>query len=187
MLFYLLAISDESDHPKIKYIYDNFHEGMMRFAAARFQSAGRENYLFDAEDAVQSAFLKITRYIDRIDFSVDKNQLQAYVFSILTNEIFNILKENSKKFEKLEEFRQKDEYNFIKELEIKENYAKIVNAIAALDEIYSTTLALVYLQEMPVKDVAKMMGISPKTVYTRLERGKKLLLNSVKGEIDYEY
>ena len=97
------------------------------------------------------------------------------------------MKENSKKIEKLEEFRQKDEYNFIKELEIKENYAKIVNAIAALDEIYSTTLALVYLQEMPIKDVAKMMGISPKTVYTRLERGKKLLLNSVKGEIDYEY
>lgn len=62
----------------------------------------------------------------------------------------------------------------------------MVNAIAELDEIYSTTLSLVYIHEMSVKEVARMMGISPKTVYTRLERGKRLLLNSVKGVIDYE-
>ena len=186
MLFYLLTISKESDHPKIKYIYDNFHDRMMRFAASRFRDKGRKTYLYDAEDAVQATFVKITRHIDRIDFSADKKQIQSYVFSILSNEISSLLKENSKNFENLEEFSLKDEYNFIKELEIRENYDRVVFAIAALDEIYSTTLSLVYLEEMSVKDVAKMMGISKKTVYTRLSRGKKLLIKSVKGRIVYE-
>jgi DNA-directed RNA polymerase specialized sigma24 family protein len=34
---------------------------------------------------------------------------------------------------------------------------------------------------MTVKEIADMMGISAKTVYTRLARGKKLLLDSLKG------
>lgn len=107
MLAFLLTIAEESDQPKIKYIYDSFHDEMMRFATNRFRKAGRENYLFDAEDAVQSAFMKIVRYIDRIDFSADKKKLQNYVFSILVNEIYNILKENSKKLKILKNFRRK--------------------------------------------------------------------------------
>ena len=34
---------------------------------------------------------------------------------------------------------------------------------------------------MTVNEIADMMGISAKTVYTRLARGKKLLLDSIKG------
>lgn len=186
MLAFLLTVAEESDQPKIKYIYDSFHDDMMRFAISKFRKAARRTCLFDAEDAVQGAFMRIVRYIDKIDFSADKQKIKNYVFSILVNEIYSILKENSKKVETLEEFSPKDEYNFIEELEMEENYTKVVNAIAALDEIYSTTLSLVYIHEMSVKEIAKMMGISPKTVYTRLERGRRLLIDSVKGEIDYE-
>ena len=31
------------------------------------------------------------------------------------------------------------------------------------------------------REIADLMGISPKTVYTRLARGKKLLLDSLNG------
>ena len=186
MLLFLLALTDESEYSKIEYIYHSYHESMMRFAISRFRGAGRENYLIDAEDAVQGALLKLSRSARQIDLSRGKKQVQSYVFSTLANEICRVFKENSKNFENIEEFQLKDDYNFIEELEIKENYSKVVQAIAALDEIYSTTLALVYIEEIPIKEIAKMMGISPKTVYTRLERGKKLLLESVKGRIDYD-
>ena len=51
--------------------------------------------------------------------------------------------------------------------ELKENYNQVVKAIEELDEKYSTTLYLFYCKEMTVNEIAKIMGISAKTVYTR--------------------
>lgn len=74
-------------------------------------------------------------------------------------------------------------YNLIEELEIKKNYKKVIKAISEMDEIYSITLMYVFIEEKSVKEIASLMGISPKTVYTRLERGRKILLSSLKGVI----
>ena len=62
----------------------------------------------------------------------------------------------------------------------------MVKAIEKLDEKYSTTLQLFYCEEMAPNDIAELMGLSPKTVYTRLARGKKILLESLKGGKVYE-
>ena len=64
---------------------------------------------------------------------------------------------------------------------MKEGYGEIVRAIEKLDDKYSTTLQLFFCNEMTPNEIAELMGISPKTVYTRLARGKKLLLESLKG------
>ena len=181
MLQFLLTVSDESDHSKIEYIYNTFYKGMMRFALSRLRSYGRRNYMLEAEDAVQNAFMKIVKHIDKIDFSRGEKNVKNYCFTILTNEISNLLQENFENFEIFEEFCLEKEYNYIEELEMRENYAKVVKAIESLDERYSVTLHLVFCEQMTVGEIAEMMGISPKTVYTRLARGKKLLLNSLRG------
>ena len=69
----------------------------------------------------------------------------------------------------------------MEKLDIKERYNEIVSAITMLDERYSTTMFLVFCEEKTVNEIAEMMGISAKTVYTRLARGKQLLLNHLKG------
>ena len=181
MLQYLLTLSDESNHGKIEHIYNTYHDFMMRYAVSKLKCMGRTNFLYDAEDAVQNAFVKITKYLDNIDFSREENDVKNYVFSILSNEICNVLNENEENFEFDEEFCSKKEYNFIEELELKERFNEVVNAIKNLDEKYSSTLYLVYFKEMTVNEISEMMGITTKTVYTRLSRGKQLLLNSLKG------
>ena len=181
MLQFLLTISDESNHDKIKRIYNTYHEKMMRYAIAKFISLGSNNALYNAEDAVQSTFIKIIKYISNIDFSRGEREVKNYVFTILTNEIFIFLKKNEENIENFEEFCFEDEYNLIANLNIRENYNEVVEAIGELDEKYSTTLFLVFCKEMTVNEIAEMMGISAKTVYTRLARGKKLLLDSIKG------
>ena len=181
MLQFLLTISDESNHSKIEHIYKTHHDNMMRYAISKFQDLGRTNFAYDAEDAVQNAFIKITKYINKIDFSHSENDIRNYCFSILCNEICNVISDNQENFDYFEEFCLKKEYNFIEELEIRENYNQVVKAIESLDEKYSTTLYLVFCKEMTVNEIAEMMGISTKTVYTRLARGKKLLLDSLKG------
>ena len=179
MLHFLLTLTDESNHEKIEHIYNTYHDYMLKYAVSKLKSMGRTNFIYDAEDAVQNAFMKITKYIDKIDFSRDEKDVKNYCFSILSNEICNVLSDNEEIYELNEEFNLEKEYSFIEELEIKENYQQVVKAIENLDEKYSTTLYLVFCKEHTVNEVAEMMGISVKTVYTRLARGKALVLDSL--------
>lgn len=181
MLQFLLTLTDESNYGKTEHLYNTYHDYMMRYAVSRFKSTGRTNFVYDAEDAVQNTFMKISKYMNAIDFSRGENDVKNYCFTILCNEICNVLSDNQENFEIDEEFCLEKEYNFIEELEIREKYDQVVKAMAELDEKYSTTLYLFFCKEMTVNEIADLMGISPKTVYTRLARGRKLLLDSLKG------
>ena len=181
MLGFLLTLSDESNHSKIEHIYNRYHDYMMRYAISKFQTAGRNNFLFDAEDAVQNTFVKIIKYINQIDFSRSEKDIKNYCLAILNNEICHVVSDNEENFEAFEEICSQKEYNFIEELEIQEQYDEIVRTIELLDERYSTTLYLIFCNDMTVNEISEMIGISVKTVYTRFERGKKLLLDSLKG------
>ena len=181
MLQFLLTLTDESNHGKVEHIYDTYHDYMMKYAVSKLQTAGRKNAIYDAEDAVQNAFMKIVKHIDKIDFSRGEKDVKNYCLTILCNEVCNVLRDNEENFEFDEEFCFEKEYSFIEELEIKEQYNQVVKAIESLDEKYSTTLYLFYCKEKTVNEISDMMGISTKTVYTRLSRGKQLLMDSLKG------
>ena len=181
MLQFLLTISDSSDHEKIKRIYDDYHLFMLKYATGKLKNIGRRNYIYEAEDVVQNSFMKITRYISNVDFSLGEMCVKNYVFSILNNEICNFLNDNEELDEFDEDFYKEEEYDFLAEIDIKERYNEVVKAIENLDERYSMTLFLFYCKEMSVDSISELMGISPKTVYTRISRGKKHLINSLKG------
>lgn len=181
MLQFLFTLTDESNHGKVEHIYDTYHNYMMRYAVSKFRAAGRTNFGYDAEDAVQNSFMKIVKHIDKIDFSRGERDVKNYCLTILCNEVCNVLSDNQENFEFDEEFCSANEYNIVEELEIRESYNEVVEAIKSLDEKYSTTLYLIFCQEKTVNQVAEMMGLSSKTVYTRLARGKQLLIDSLKG------
>ena len=185
MLQFLLTLTDESGRHKIEHIYVTYHDYMMKYAIVKLRATGRTNFICDAEDAVQNAFVKITKHIDKIDFYRSERDIKNYCFSILNNEICNLLNDEQEVFEFNEEICTSIEYSFIEELEIKDRYSAVVQAIKLLDEKYSTTLYLVFCKDYTPNQVSELMGVSVKTIYTRLARGKQLLLNSLKGtEVD---
>lgn len=181
MLQFLLTLTDESNYGKIEDLYNKYHNYMMKCAVAKFKHFNRRNFVYDAEDAVQNTFLKITRHIEGIDFSRGEKDVKNYCLAILNNEIYNILEDNHEVFEVYEDFNAVDEYSFIAEIKIREQYDAVVAAIEKLDTKYSTTLQLFFCDEMTPNEIAELMGISPKTVYTRIYRGKNLLLEILKG------
>ncbi len=181
MLQFLLTISDSSDHEKIKRIYDGYYLFMLKYATGKLKNIGRRNYVYEAEDIVQNSFMKITRYIRDIDFSLGEKCVKNYVFAILNNEFCNFLNDNEELDEFDEDFYKEAEYDFLEEIDIKESYNEAVKAIENLDEKYSMTLFMFYCKEMSVERISKLMGISAKTVYTRIARGKILLINSMRG------
>ena len=75
-----------------------------------------------------------------------------------------------------------DEDSFIEMLSSKEFYDEVVRSISALKDIYSYTLSYRFCDEMEVEEIAKLLGVSEKTIYTRIERGKKLLLDALNME-----
>ena len=81
MLLYILSISDESDHNKILYLYKNFYDFMIKYSTNKFQSYGMPNFENNAEDAVQNTFMKISKHIKKIDFTVDKKRLKTAIAS----------------------------------------------------------------------------------------------------------
>ena len=179
MLAFLLTIADESNKEKVLYIYNRYHDSMMRFAKTELYALGSLNIDVNAEDAVQSAFLKIVRYIDRIDLSLGEKAVKSYIFSIVYHEIHNLLQEEAHLHD-MEEMIEVDfnvnDADFIERLDIKQRYERVVRAISSLDEKYSFTLFWVYCQDMSIRNIADMLGISENTVYTRLARGKRYLL-----------
>ena len=181
MLQFLLSISDESNHDKIEEIFLKYHDTMLKFAQRKLLYYNNDDHIHNAEDAVQNAFVKIVKNIDKIDFDRGERAVKNFIFSILVNEIYNILEKNKTFLEFDEELYPNEEYNIIDELNMQESYEKVVLAFEKLDEKYSTTLFLHFDKLMSIKEIAEMMGISEKTVYTRFERGKKLLKNIMEG------
>ena len=184
MLSFLLSIADASNHGKITYLYNNYHDDMMRLAKDRLKNHGCANYEIDAEDVVQGSFLNILKYIDSVNFDLSKKELRSYVLTIVLNESGK-LAEEYEKFDITEnpETNCSDE-DFFEKLEIKEKYLLVMSLIKRMDEKYGITLLYYYHEDMSVKNISKIMGISSKTVYKRLERGKLMLLELLEGRVE---
>ena len=118
MLQFLLTICDEQYHSRIEYIYNRFHIDMFRFARDKFISMNSYNPELDAEDAVQRAYLRITQYIDKLEFPIHDKKLKCYVFSVVLHEVLRISEENTKNLPFREEFFVDDGYNIIEDIDI---------------------------------------------------------------------
>ena len=182
MLQFLLSIADEKDHAKIEYLYQQYHSDMLRIAKSRLRQKGMPNYELDAEDAVQNAFFKITKYIHRIDFTAEGKEIKAYVLKIVSNEVSRIVSDYTY-FDDIVEYSETiEDGDFFGQMRTKVRYDEVVEAINWLDEKYSIPLSLRYAENMDVKEISELLGIAEKTVYTRLDRAKKLLIEKLNGE-----
>ena len=184
MLLFLMSVADEGDRNNIARIYHRYHEKMLRVSFRRFKQARRHDPQSDAEDAVQSTFLNIVRYVRAVPFDKPERQLRAYVFAMLHNEISKILAEPELPLEDSIENMLDEEslQEFGERVHIRERYREVVTAIRDMEPKYSTVLLLCFGEEMTVKQAAEALGISPSTVYTRLRRGKQLLLEKFAKE-----
>ena len=180
--FLLTLMDDESVRDVILRIYDTYHGDMIRFARNRIRKAGLPNVESDSEDVVQNAFVKMCKYGSSIESCFSEKQLKNYVFSIVANECRDIVN-SYRHFEDVDEYVETlaDE-EFFERLCIGERYDEVIDLVKQLDEKYSITLLFYYYDEMSVKEIAGCLGISEKTVYTRLARGKQILLKFVEKE-----
>ena len=176
LLSFLLMVCDDDDKEKVKHIYKKYHHDMLKYAKVQLKKMNVPDYEMEAEDVVQASFLKISRYIKKIQFDMGEGAVKSYVFAIVLNEAINSSNEYVATVNIDDCYEVSTEDEFFEQLPIKEDYEKVIQAIQRLDDKYRYTLMLRYTHDMSVKEISQLMGLPEKTVYTRLERGRKQLL-----------
>lgn len=160
---YLSLIDEENEKTRFEKIYYGF-KNLMYYIA--FQVLQDER---DSEDAVQEAFLRIARNMDKIDDILSK-ETKNFVAIITKREAMKIY---NKKKKRGEDFSV--DLSSLK----KENSDKLVNevqnAIEQLPYKFSSLLTLKYVLGYSGKEIAEITGLSETNVRQQLLNGRKML------------
>ena len=180
MLEFLLVIADENDRSKVEEIYHKYHEVMYKVALSKL--SGEHNATHDAEDAIQNAFIKIINHLHSIRFNESEERLEAYFVSIATNEAMNILsRKKSIPVDDLSDDIISDD-DFVASLCMRDEYERVKQAILHLNDRYRPVLFLYLVEERGGPEIAELLDMNVSTVHTTIQRGKALLLKTLRGE-----
>lgn len=176
MLAFLLSICDEKHHDKAEYLFYTYHDKMLQLSRNRLRKFGRYDCLQDVEDIVQESFVCILKYIHRINFDADPAVLECYILKIVGNEVLKHLKLKNKCPQKYIEDIEESIYDSSAEIEFerietKDEYNAVLAELKAMDERYSVPLLMQYCVDLSAQEIADILGVPLKTVYTRLARG----------------
>lgn len=86
----------------------------------------------------------------------------------------------------LEDVEQEDTESLLDELCTRETYKAVVKAILELPEKYRDVLSLYYLNELSVKEIAQLLFRKESTVKQQLSRGRMILINNIKKEVNLD-
>lgn len=131
----------------------------------------------DAEDIMQDVFLKLLRHNKSFN---NEEHLDKWLTVVCVNESKNYIKSPFRKNTVLLD-EAKDLYTF----DTVNDY-DIFKSVMSLPKKECTVIHLFYYEDLPVKEIAKMLKIKESAVKTRLSRGRKHLKEMLGDELIYE-
>lgn len=170
MLIFLSMIETEEEKDKFVQIYESYSHFMWYVA----NEVLWDKYL--AEDAVQEAFLALTRHLDKIE-DVNSKKTKKFLMTITKSKAIDIIRK--KKGDLFEEFDetliQEKQEDLLHEYIEKESHESLLLSIAKLDDIYRIVFEYKYLHELSDKEIADLLGVTQKVVNVRIFRARKKL------------
>ncbi|MDO5438343.1 MAG: sigma-70 family RNA polymerase sigma factor [bacterium] len=136
------------------------------------------------EDVMQEVWLNIWRSIDII---TDNQSAKAWISTLAHNTAKNILDKKIVKDKRFIDIDNDVLYAVTPDFEddpvdiaaSNENIEYIYRKMRELDKKYSDVLLLKHKFNCTPDEISKLLHTNPKTIYTRLERGKKMLKNKL--------
>lgn len=129
---------------------------------------------------MQDIWLNIWRTINVI---TDNTSAKAWISTLARNAAKNLLNKNSTRDKRVIDVDDDVLYSTTPDFESdpidivasRDNIDYIYNQIRSMDKKYSDVLLLKHKFKCTPDEIAKLLYINPKTVYTRLSRGEKML------------
>ncbi len=140
---------------------------------------------FDAEDLVQTTYLKAWRFYDRIEAGTN---LEGWIFRILVNNFINEYRRQKRTPTRVDFETTQATYADESDIEanaagfpgLDENYEEvfddtITEALNKLPEKYRLVVLLSDVNELKYKEIAEVLDCPLGTVMSRLSRGRRML------------
>ena len=151
----------------IQLALDRHLDMVYRLAHARTGSAQ------DAEDISQEVMLKLVKNADRIE---SEEHLKAWLIRVTVNQSNSLFKSAWRRLSApLEE-------GAMREREKPQTNDRLDAALDRLTPKLRTVVHLYYYEEMPVDEIAAVMGIRADTVKMRLSRARKILKQQLENK-----
>ena len=172
MLFLMMLIDSEEDRSKFEIIYETYHK-LMFFLARQILSDDR-----DAEDAVQEAFIRIIKNLEKItDPKCPKSK--HYIVIIVKRTAIDIKKKLDREPEQI--VLEEDSADLYAIEDKDSDYRQIdgridlSEAIAGLPDKYRDVILLKYYQDYSDQEIAELTGMSVFNVQKTIQRARKKL------------
>lgn len=141
-----------------------------------------------AKDAVQMAFERILKNLNKIDETNDK-QTSSYIYVICTNVSLSLYNQHLGKNSELELEEQVINNSTLNHspdpadvVVNKDSLERLIKAISSLKPIYRNVMILKCYRDHENYEISSILGIPEATVRKRLQRGRQLLLEALKKE-----
>ncbi|MBQ7121092.1 MAG: RNA polymerase sigma factor [Clostridia bacterium] len=127
----------------------------------------------DAEDAVQETFLK---YIQKAPEFKNAEHEKAWLLKVANNKCKDIFRSRKMQLSKpqIDEGADFDAFT-----------DSITDILAQVPEKFRIVLTLHYVEDYKVKEIAEIIGKTPSAVKMRLQKGRKLIEEKYRKEMDF--
>ena len=141
---------------------------------------------YEAEDLYQETWLKVVKNIEKYD---PAKEFEPWLTTICVNTYRNTLRRilKSPVFNTFATTEEKEQaINSVPAPE-RSDYSDLYSAINNLPEKLRLTVLLFYFRDMDIESAARVLGIPPGTVKSRLNKARKLLKEVLTDEPDLQF
>lgn len=152
-----------TDPEAMAQLFRDHYSRMVRYVSRRTGNAAV------TDDLVSEVFLTMVRYLPR--YRIGQTPFQAWLYRLATNQVNRWARRQRRyAWQQLQDYAAPDHVQTDEDETL-----KVRAALLTLPLHYQSALALHYLEEMNVEDVAQVLGCAIGTVKSRLARGRELL------------
>ncbi|MEE1024472.1 MAG: sigma-70 family RNA polymerase sigma factor [Acutalibacteraceae bacterium] len=166
--FYLEAIDSAEDKSKFEILFYSYYKQMLAAANRVLNDMG------EAEDAVQNAFIAISKNIKSVP-EPDTYEAKYYCIKAAKNTALNMLPDKKDRDSIVSiDYARAAEKNW-DDYFTEDSYSVVVECIKELDPTYKEALYYHYVCGLKIHQVAPLIGVSTGAASKRIQRGRVIL------------
>jgi len=169
---FLLVIEDENTRSKLEELYYQYHKEMFYIAYNILKD------YHEAQDIVQTAIIKISSYMDRIE-SIKCNKTRAFLVIIVRNISYNIYNQrkrrNTMPLDSIEEIVPEEDIGPELHMIRLDQAKEMARLLSNINKTYADILTLKYFYEYSNSEIAQLINMTEGNVRVKIHRAKQAL------------